>query len=353
MSTQDTIDTRRFIDRETGMIDLRKLHYSFRKIIGLSFEDWIARCGYRAHIATLALPPPIHTILSRSIASLDSSQQRREAELFKPFIPGSFNQSGYSELVDPVTALMFLKFGPMNTRLERPIKALERLSRITMRRSISESMYEDYFCYCFYQVVSQLRRDNRKFYIGLGKQVPIEDFRVDVMVRLYTDERCIGSPYDSIAIEFDEDYHSTPRVAANDQHRDKVLAARGIRTVRVKLEELHDWLAMLAISKGKIGSLRELLIEYLSDKYVESPYGEEYDFAVKRFDELRSPHPWNYIADYPSQLREIVLTKRGRRQKLIDLLNVMGIEARAGGSGNIRSVRIPAIYPFLPVTPLS
>lgn len=147
----------------------------------------------------------------------------------------------------------------------------------------------------------------------LEEQVPIENYRVDFMIKVLDE----GKVTDQFILEFDEAYHQTVRQQRKDRQRDAYLQQLGYKIIRVKESEADDW---LRISNLLDYPLHESTIrkECIEDATCIHPRTNQHYISVDSTDQ------WD--AFYRAVTANLV---KDTKQKLVQFAKLLDAEGRA------------------------
>ncbi|MGB2519274.1 hypothetical protein [Shewanella algae] len=167
-------------------------------------------------------------------------KQLQKANLLKLLPEIDPNKPKDIKLVSPETAMYLLIYGPNAAYHTRYVEQIAEACNLTIPHTRGKSRYEEAFAIKLIEVIQDITDKDNGIEIDLKQQVNTGKHIVDFL--LTVTKSFSNTPLETIIIEFDEEYHKSKRQQRIDKVRDKHHLEMGIRTIRVKLEEMERWL---------------------------------------------------------------------------------------------------------------
>ncbi|MBO2581730.1 hypothetical protein [Shewanella algae] len=158
-----------------------------------------------------------------------------EALTINPSSPETTN------IVSPITAVYLLIYGPNAAYNRYLVEQISKACNIAIPRKPGMSRYEELFAIALTQTLEDISANaHNRIDFTLLQQVNTGKYIVDFLLTI--SDLFNGKKIETLIIEFDEDYHKSNYQQQIDQRRDKYHMQKGMRTIRVKIEDMHRWL---------------------------------------------------------------------------------------------------------------
>lgn len=143
--------------------------------------------------------------------------------------------------VPPTTAMYLLMYGPNAAYNRYWVDRIAKVCGLTIPRPPGKSRYEEQFAMELADTLEETSANARNYLeFTLQQQVNTGKYIVDFLLKI--DDLKHADASETLIIEFDEDYHKSTYQQRIDNQRDRYHLKKGMRTIRVKVEDMHTWL---------------------------------------------------------------------------------------------------------------
>ncbi|WP_335916842.1 hypothetical protein [Shewanella chilikensis] len=147
----------------------------------------------------------------------------------------------YTYVAPPTTAMYLLLYGPNAAYNRHWVDGIAKVCGLPIPRPPGKSRYEEQFAMELADTLKDISANARNgLEFSLQQQVNTGKYNVDFLLKIENEVEPAMS--ETLVIEFDEDYHKSAHQQRIDNQRDRYHLKKGMRTIRVKVEDMHTWI---------------------------------------------------------------------------------------------------------------